>query len=229
MEEWRALVYPLGFLSSLAFGARFIVQWFESEKKGISIVTQSFWQLSLAGNILLTMHSMIQGQFHVAIAQTCNSVISWRNLNLMQTKKPPVSLYAVISILIACCTFTFLFFVAQHMLSSSENEIWFRVPLAPWESEKSYNLSFGWHVLGFAGYLLFSSRFWIQWWFVEKAAKSYLPLSFWWISLIGAIMSNIYFLYIGDIVNLIGPLIGLVPYIRNLMLIYKTKRMAQES
>ena len=229
MEEWRQLLYPLGLLSTLAFGARFIVQWLESERKGMSIVPLSFWQLSLIGNILLTLHSMIQSQFPVAIAQVCNSIISWRNLNLLQVKKPPVSFHTVLTILLTCCTLIILYFIMQQTFFFPKTEAWFRIPLAPWENEKTYDLSLGWHLLGFVGYLLFSSRFWIQWWFAEKAYQSYLPLSFWWLSLIGAVMSNLYFLYISDIVNLIGPVIGLVPYIRNLMLIYAKKKVSQST
>lgn len=32
-EALRELLYPLGFISSLAFTARFLIQWMESEKK----------------------------------------------------------------------------------------------------------------------------------------------------------------------------------------------------
>jgi lipid-A-disaccharide synthase len=71
------------------------------------------------------------------------------------------------------------------------------------------------------GLALFSTRFWIQWWCAEQEKKSYLSGSFWWISLIGESLCLIYFLKIHDPVNSIGPAFGLIPYIRNLMLIYK--------
>ncbi len=86
IESWREQLYFLGFLSSLAFGGRFLLQWMSSEIKQQSVVPTAFWYLSLIGNLLLLTHSFLQIQFHVVIVQTCNAVISWRNLNLL---KPP--------------------------------------------------------------------------------------------------------------------------------------------
>lgn len=225
IEEWRSFLYPLGFLSGIAFGARFIIQWLQSEKEGRSLVSRLFWQLSLIGNVLLVLHSLIQVQFHVCIIQACNGLISWRNLDLMQTKKAAISIKKMALLLVLVCLLVMITFMVQQFFLPS-HESWFRIPLAPWQTQKG-SLSMTWHLIGFAGYILFSSRFWIQWWFAEQAHKSYLPPSFWWLSLIGAIASSIYFLHIRDLVNLIGPIIGLVPYVRNLMLIYKTRRISQ--
>ena len=87
MTDWRALLYPLGFLASLLFTTRFMVQWIQSERSRRSHVTPLFWQLSLVANVLLVIHSIIQVQYHVALVQGFNGVISWRNLNLMGTPK----------------------------------------------------------------------------------------------------------------------------------------------
>ncbi|QLH36144.1 MAG: lipid-A-disaccharide synthase N-terminal domain-containing protein [Parachlamydiaceae bacterium] len=76
---------------------------------------------------------------------------------------------------------------------------------------------------GFAGLILFNSRFWIQWWHAEQTQTSTLGRSFWWISLAGALCSIAYFARIQDPVNLIGPVIGMIPYVRNLMLLHKSK------
>lgn len=220
MDNWRVLLYPLGFLSSIAFGARFITQWLQSEMKGKSVVAPSFWYLSLIGNITLVFHSLIQVQFHVCIIQAINGVIAWRNLNLMQTKKIPASFNTTVVILISVFASIVLLFGVQHYFLI-DNDAWFRVPNAPWQNEKIDPLPPIWHWIGFFGYALFSSRFWVQWWLAERTQKSTLPLSFWWISLFGALSSGIYFLRINDTVNFIGPLIGLIPYIRNIMLLNK--------
>lgn len=222
MDEWRIFLYPLGFLSGLAFAARFIIQWVQSEKAHKSIVTRSFWELSLLGNVLLMIHSFIQFQAHICLVQACNAVISWRNLNLMQTRRPPVSFAAVLCLLLASLFLTSFAFAAQEAIFNWEGG-WFRVPTAPWQYAHDDSVSFFWHGLGTLGYLLFSSRFWIQWWLAERAHASSLPLSFWWLSLGGALLSILYFIRIGDSVNLIGPLVGIVPYVRNLMLMQKTK------
>lgn len=221
MEEWRVFLYPLGFLSALAFSGRFLIQWLQSEKAHQSVVSRSFWRLSLAGNLLLLLHSFIQIQANVAIVQALNGVISWRNLNLMQTKKAPLPLYAVLGLFLFSLVCTCSIFALQLFFFPSD-EGWFRTPLAPWQIGGKDPVSMNWHIIGFLGYFLFSSRFWIQWWCAEKALKSILPLSFWWLSLSGALLSIGYFIRIGDTVNLIGPLVGIIPYIRNLMLIKET-------
>lgn len=227
MDEWRTFLYPLGFLSSLAFGARFIIQWLQSEKAQKSLVPRSFWLLSLAGNLLLMLHSFIQIQFHICLVQVCNAIISWRNLDLMQTERPAVSFKTVCFLLMGSVLATSLAFAAQDWWLMHDGT-WFRIPTAPWQTSSNPALSFFWHIFGTIGYLLFSSRFWVQWWYTEKAHASQLPVSFWWLSLIGALFSIAYFLRMGDSVNLIGPLVGLIPYLRNLMLIHKNKMSAQK-
>ena len=214
-EQWRILLYPLGFLSALAFGARFLVQWAQSEWQGRSIVTPLFWQISLLGNLLLVVHSIFQLQVHICLIQGCNTVIAWRNLNLLQQKRPPVSFFAVISVMIASTLLILTIFALHGDIS------WFRIPIAPWQSSPAAQVSLSWHLIGFFGTALFSLRFWVQWWEAERAHKSQLTTTFWWLSIIGALIALAYALRIQDSVNLIGPLLGLVPYIRNLMLIKK--------
>lgn len=224
-EQWRTLLYPLGFVSGLAFGARFIIQWIQSEKQGKSVISRSFWHLSLLGNVLLASHAFIQVQYHVCIIQACNGVISWRNLNLMQKEKPPCSFRSVLGFFVLAALFTTLAFTIQSFFLAKDQTAWFRIPLAPWQSNSSLSLSLSWHIIGFFGYALFSSRFWIQWWLSERSQRSQLPPLFWWISLVGALFSILYFMRIQDSVNLIGPTIGLVPYLRNLMLIQKNPKI----
>lgn len=222
MEDLRTWLYPLGFLSAFVFGFRLLLQWFQSEKAQESIVRPSFWRLSLLGNILLFLHSFVQIQFHVCVVQACNAIISWRNLNLMQTRKPPISFFSMIILLIAGVFLTiFLFGIQDRLLSSSNN--WLRIPTAPWQNQPLNSIPFFWHIVGGFSYFLFSSRSWVQWLEAEKAGTGLLPLSFWWISLIGALFSVAYFNYISDSVNLIGPAIGIIPYTRNLIMIYRSK------
>lgn len=218
----REVLYPLGFLASLAFGARFILQWIKSEIKQKSIVTPIFWKLSLVGNVLLFFHSFIQLQFHVCVIQVVNGVISWRNLNLNKDISKRYKTKSVIVLLFALLALTCLLFLFMQFVEGLSFNAWFRVPTSSWGSNPS-SVSFAWHLFGFAGLALFNSRFWIQWWHAEKTQTSTISRSFWWISLIGAFAALIYFVHIRDFVNIIGPGIGIIPYIRNLMLLSKSK------
>jgi lipid-A-disaccharide synthase-like uncharacterized protein len=207
-ELSRELLYPLGYISAILFGSRFLVQWLNSEKQKRSVVSPIFWWLSIAGNISLFIHSTIQLQYHVSVVQACNTVISWRNLNLMQSKEKQFSFWTVVLLLVGAIISVTSFFIL-------EGGEWFRIPNNYWGS----SIPTAWHIIGFTGILLFASRFWVQWWCAEIHRKSYLGKSFWWLSLIGDILMLSYFFKINDPVNMIGPLFGLIPYIRNLMLL----------
>ena len=214
-EELRALLYPLGLFSALAFTLRFIVQWLQSEKAKRSLVTASFWRLSMLGNLTLGLHALIQGQFPILLVQALNSVISWRNLNLMQEPSQQWSLSSTIQFL---CLSTLLSALLFWFITPDGD--WFRIPLHPLQN-LSTSLSWLWHLFGTLGIVLFASRFWIQWIQAELAQKSTLESSFWWLSIIGALFSILYFALMRDYVNLVGPLFGLIPYCRNLALLRK--------
>lgn len=212
-EEWRHWLYPLGILPALIFSARYLLQWLTSEKKGKSVVMPLFWKLSILANFLLMLHALIQQQVHVCLVQACSSVIAWRNLNLMQPADRHVRFFSVVFLLLAAATAVILLFLASTLLFEGPLE-WFRIPLSP--QEHIHQL---WHIAGFTGLILFNGRFWVQWWGAEKNKRSYLGTEFWWMSVLGSILCFIYFSAIGDIVNMVGPLFGLIPSIRNLVLI----------
>lgn len=217
IDSWRELLYPLGFLASVAFGGRFLLQWLTSEIERKSTVTRAFWQLSLFGNVLLLIHSFIQIQFHVCLIQACNAIISWRNINLMEDRKKQTTFRTVIYLLAGSIILVTATFLIQGYLMGHSFSDWFRLPV--WRDEAPPEAGILWHLFGTLGLILFSSRFWVQWWYAEKAKTSYLGLPFWWLSLAGGLLTLLYFIRIDDPVNIIGPAFGLVPYIRNLMLI----------
>lgn len=211
-DSLRELLYPLGFLSAIAFSARMLLQWVTSEARKESVVMPIFWKLSLTGNVLLAVHGFIQAQFHVCAIQVCNAVISWRNLNLMQPFSKQISTKTTIYIMV--CALTSI--AAGFLLQDFE---WFRTPTFSWYDIPQTPLSMMWHLFGFFGLALFSSRFWIQWWSAERRQTSYLGPTFWWFSLVGESICLVYFWKIHDPVNFIGPAFALIPYIRNLILL----------
>lgn len=226
IESWREVLYPFGFIAQLVFGVRFLQQWLVSERKQESVVTRWFWVLSLIGNLLLLVHSVVQLQIHVSLIQACNAVISWRNLNLMQAKEQQWSFRGVLSLFGLSVLSVVALFILQSTLFTDSAYSWFRTPTWLYTPEQLTPML--WHSLGAIAMILFSSRFWVQWWEAERSCNSQLNSSFWWLSLVGGVLSVLYFFQIGDLVNMIGPAIGLVPYTRNLMLIYKKNRSSPE-
>jgi lipid-A-disaccharide synthase-like uncharacterized protein len=80
-----------------------------------------------------------------------------------------------------------------------------------------------WWVIGFGGQIVFASRFWVQWVASEKAKRSVIPLSFWWLSIIGGLLSLGYAIYRRDPVFILGQLTGTFIYARNLALIRQSR------
>lgn len=224
--HWREILYPIGYISSIAFGSRFLVQWIKSEIKKESVVPAIFWKLSLVGNIALMIHSFIQVQYPICLIQSLNAIISWRNLNLMQPKEFQVRKQTVIAMFAGAFCLTLFTFLVQGMFLPEGQSQWMRIPVS-FLQKKHQSVNFLWHLMGYTGVILFNSRFWVQWWLAEKNQKSALGKPFWWLSLIGDPLSLAYFIRIGDDVNLVGALFGLVPYVRNLMLM-KKKPVVQE-
>lgn len=78
-----------------------------------------------------------------------------------------------------------------------------------------------WIAVGFLGQGLFFGRWIIQWLASERSAKSRVPVAFWYMSLIGGLITLAYAVYRRDPVFIAGQSVGAVVYIRNLMLIYR--------
>lgn len=84
-----------------------------------------------------------------------------------------------------------------------------------------------WLGIGFLGQLLFTSRFLVQWIASERQRSSVIPLAFWWLSLAGGVTLLAYALWRRDPVFILGQATGLFIYLRNLMLIARTRREAR--
>ena len=81
-----------------------------------------------------------------------------------------------------------------------------------------------WITFGLVGQLLFGLRFLFQWIASEKRGESYIPLVFWYLSIVGGMILLIYAIYRQDPVFILGQATGFLVYSRNLMLIYKKQR-----
>jgi lipid-A-disaccharide synthase-like uncharacterized protein len=81
-----------------------------------------------------------------------------------------------------------------------------------------------WKCIGFAGLGVFGTRFLVQWIYSEKHGESKIPPIFWWQSLVGTILCLAYFLRQEDSVGIVGYLLNVIPYSRNIMLIHRKKR-----
>ncbi len=81
---------------------------------------------------------------------------------------------------------------------------------------------FAWVLIGFAGQVLFTGRMLVQWLSSERQRRSVVPPSFWWMSLVGASMLLVYFVWRKEPIGVLGQATGWFIYVRNLWLIYHT-------
>lgn len=87
---------------------------------------------------------------------------------------------------------------------------WYSV-LSPWEVF--------WLAVGFAGQIVFSIRFLVQWIASERARKSVIPRIFWYFSIVGALMLLAYAIYRNDPVFILGMGANSFIYLRNIVLL----------
>ena len=79
-----------------------------------------------------------------------------------------------------------------------------------------------WLAIGLLGQAAFGARFLVQWIASERAGKSYVPLSFWYLSIAGSLILLIYAIHRKDPVFVLAYLPNCVVYVRNLVLIRRT-------
>jgi lipid-A-disaccharide synthase-like uncharacterized protein len=76
-----------------------------------------------------------------------------------------------------------------------------------------------WLLIGFGGQALFMARFVIQWFVSERERRSVIPVSFWYFSIVGALVLLVYAMHRRDPVFIAGQVLGVAIYLRNLRLI----------
>ncbi len=80
-----------------------------------------------------------------------------------------------------------------------------------------------WVIFGFSAQFVFFLRFAVQWWVSEKKKESVIPVSFWYLSIVGTLMILVYSIKRRDIVFIAASCLNSLIYIRNLILIFRKK------
>ena len=193
---WEAI----GFVGQGLFTARFLVQWLASEKKGESVVPVSFWWLSVGGSAILALYAGVLNDPVFLLGSLVNGFLYARNLLLIYvTGRRGTKKRVLVPTTLAIAAF--LVFLNLRGLDPS-------IPVP-------------WLVLGFVGAALWTGRFVIQWFASERAGKSVMPRSFWYVGLAGSVLLLSYSVFRQKPVFILGYLFPPVPYIRNLVLIYR--------
>lgn len=75
----------IGFIGQGLFSARFIVQWFVSERARRSIIPTAFWYFSLAGGVVLFSYAIHKRDPVFMVGQGMGLIVYLRNLYLLRT------------------------------------------------------------------------------------------------------------------------------------------------
>jgi lipid-A-disaccharide synthase-like uncharacterized protein len=80
-----------------------------------------------------------------------------------------------------------------------------------------------WLAIGLLGTATFGSRFLLQWVASERAGRSYIPLAFWWLSIVGSLLLLAYAIHKRDPVFILANAPNSFIYARNLILINRER------
>lgn len=196
-------IFAVGFAAQLFFAARMIVQWVKSEKAGKSISPVIFWQLSILGSLIFLLYGILRHDFAIVLGQILVYFIYVRNLHLQDQWRPIPFIFRVIVIIAPILTLVYLLSDNHGNLTSLLKNDEIPLPLKIW---------------GSVGQVIFTLRFYVQWFDSESKKESVLTQRFWLVSGVGSFMIIIYAVLRLDPVLFLGQLSGLVIYLRNLML-----------
>lgn len=86
-----------------------------------------------------------------------------------------------------------------------------------------------WLAFGLLAQLTFAARFLVQWIASERAKDSVIPMSFWFLSIAGGLMTLVYGLVKREPVIIIGQGLSTFIYLRNVALIMKRRRAPKQA
>jgi lipid-A-disaccharide synthase-like uncharacterized protein len=86
-----------------------------------------------------------------------------------------------------------------------------------------------WLAFGLIAQLFFTARFLVQWISSERAGKSVVPMAFWFFSMGGGLMTLVYGIVKREPVIIVGQGLATIIYVRNIMLILKSRGQASET
>ncbi|MDB9720985.1 lipid-A-disaccharide synthase N-terminal domain-containing protein [Winogradskyella sp.] len=205
MKDW--IIYSIGFLAQILFSSRLIIQWITSEKQRKVITPSTFWTLSLIASFLLFIYGYLRLDFAIMLGQGLTYFIYIRNLQLQgQWQKYPKIIQYLLFIV------PILIVIFYYNNNKIDLELLFKNEAIP----------FWLLILGIVAQVIFTLRFVYQWIHSERQKTSTLPMGFWILSLIGAVLILSYAIIREDPVLFVGHLFGLIIYARNAYLIRKT-------
>lgn len=102
-------------------------------------------------------------------------------------------------------------------------------PAPGWFAEVFGKIRSPWFWFGMTAQFVFFMRFLVQWIVSERNRRSTVPVSFWYLSLVGSLALFVYAVNQRDPVIMAGQLLACVIYVRNLMLISDWRKRRRQA
>ncbi|MCW0484845.1 lipid-A-disaccharide synthase N-terminal domain-containing protein [Gaoshiqia sediminis] len=206
MSKHNYLIYGIGFIAQGLFSSRLIIQWFLSERQKKVVTPALFWVLSLLASILLFAYGYLRHDFAIMLGQCLTYFIYIRNLQLQNHwRKIHIVVRGIIYLLPGLLV---VYYFNNNIIDIDR-------------LFKNEDIPFWLLILGIISQVLFTLRFVYQWIYSEKNKESILPMGFWVLSNLGSLLIFTYAIFRRDPVLLIGHLMGISIYTRNIMLLIK--------
>ena len=132
----------VGWLGNGCFFVRFLIQWIQSEKTGVSASPPSFWRISLLGYLLLGAYTWHQEEYVLVAGCVINSLIATRNLGFGEGGRLPGQATAAI----AGVAFVVSVLGAVAILPEGRSVPWIACVAAGQTSSGPASSSSGWRV-----------------------------------------------------------------------------------
>ena len=202
-------IYSLGFIAQFFFSARVIIQWFYTEKEARVITPTIYWILSLTASFLFFMYGYFRDDFAIMFGQFIGYYIYIRNLQLQNKWNNfnfTIRQILILLPIVVCIerAWNSNFFDFDSLFYNPDIPQWLLY-------------------LGVVSQITFTFRYIYQWMSSEISKKSHLPLGFWTISILGAILIIIYSVFRKDPVLFFSHIAGIFMYSRNIYFIYLNK------
>ena len=204
-------IYAIGLLAQALFSARMLVQWLRSEKAHKVVNPTLFWVLSLLASLIFFLYGWLRSDFALMLGQLIGYLAYVWNLGakgvwqkLGRWRIPVLVLLLAVPAAVV---------VRMALDWPAVSDALFRNDAIPrWLL-----------VFGSAGQIVFSVRFIYQTLYSARRGESVLPVGFWIISTVGALLILTYGIIRHDPVVILAQAFGLVTYVRNLMLSHRGK------
>jgi len=206
MSDW--LIYSIGFSAQILFSSRLLIQWIQSEKVKKVVTPLLFWQLSLLASFLLFVYGWLRDDFAIMLGQVLTYFIYIRNLQIQGFWKKLHRFFRIFLYVFPLIIFWYTYnnnqFDLERVFQNQDIPLWLII-------------------LGSVAQIVFTLRFIYQWIYSEKKKESILPMGFWILSATGSSLIICYAILRKDPVLFTGHIFGSIVYIRNILLIKKSK------